>query len=77
MRMETKPAGTTYTIRSEGGSLTAPGSDRRAEAMAAASALARENEGQRIIVYRNGKPVRTSSKSELAWTSGPRAEVQR
>ncbi len=62
----------TYTVRSEGGGLTAPGSESKAEAMRQAVELAATNPGQRILLLKRGAWVKGH-----AWTDGPRAEVQR
>jgi hypothetical protein len=67
---------TTYTVRSEGGSIKWSGSAIRTDAMDAAQRLAAENPGQRMWLLKNGQPVR-SGHAFLTWTSGPRAEVQR
>ena len=62
---------TRYTIRSEGGGLSAPGADAKEEAMRTAVELAIAHPGQRIALHRNGRPVKGH-----VWCQGPRAEVQ-
>jgi len=59
-----------YEIRSEGGSIRASSTSVKADAERTAAALAVNHEGQRIMVFRNGRFVNS-------WMSGTRSEVQR